>query len=191
MQQRWRCATGSRTLRIELAAATGQVVPRPAEVGAEAPITTAASDARVQELGAALTDGVPDDPTARSDEQQARWLLAQLLAWHRREDKVAYWEFFRRLGLDDADLTADKGALGPLEVIGPVGDPWKPTPKSKLRQTWRYRFVPQDYDIGPRSRLYDPKLHREHPGETWKTWRSGAGCTRSTTRARRSTSLAA
>ena len=83
---------------------------------------------------------------------------------------MAYWEFFRRLGLDDADLTADKGALGPLEVIGPVGEPWKPTPKSKLRQTWRYRFVPQDYDIGPRSRLYDPKLHREHPGETWKTW---------------------
>ena len=158
------------TLRGELAVATGQVVPRPAEVSPDAPVTTAASDARVQEVAAALTEGVPDDPTERSDEQQARWLLAQLLAWHRREGKVAYWEFFRRLGLDDADMTADKGALGPLEVVGPIGEPWRPTPKSRMRQTWRYRFVPQDYDIGSRSRLYDPKLHRQHPGESWKTW---------------------
>ena len=157
-------------LRVELAGVTGQLVPRPAEVSPEAPVSTAASDARVQEVAESLTAGVPDDPAARTDEQAARWLLAQLLAWHRRESKVAYWEFFHRLGLDETDLTADKGALGPLELIGPVGDPWRPTPKSKLRQTWRYQFAPQDYDIGPRSRLYDPKLHRQHPGEPWKTW---------------------
>ena len=64
------------------------------------------------------------------------------------------------MGLDEADLTADKAALGPLEVVGPVGEPWRPTPRSQLRQTWRYQFAPQDYDIGSRSVLYDPKLHR-------------------------------
>jgi predicted RecB family nuclease len=158
------------TLRVELADRTGQAVPRPAEVSPDAPVATAASDARVQELAEALTSGVSDDPIERTDEQQATWLLAQLLAWHRRESKVAYWEFFHRLGLDDADLSADKGALGPLQVAGPVGDPWKPTPRSRLRQTWRYTFAPQDYDIGSRSRLYDPQLHRQHPGESWKTW---------------------
>ncbi len=99
-------------LRVELGAATGLDVPRPAEVSTEAPVSTAASDARVQEVADALTAGVPDDPAERDDEQRARWLLAQLLAWHRRESKVAYWEFFHRLGLDEADLTADKGALG-------------------------------------------------------------------------------
>ena len=99
-------------LRLELGAATGLDVPRPAEVSTEAPVSTAASDARVQEVADALTAGVPDDPAERDDEQRARWLLAQLLAWHRRESKVAYWEFFHRLGLDEADLTADKGALG-------------------------------------------------------------------------------
>ena len=157
-------------LRIKLGEATRQHVPRPSEVSTEAPVSTAASDAQVLAVAAELTAGVPDDPAERSEEQQARWLLAQLLAWHRRESKVAYWEFFHRLGLDEADLTADKGAIGPLEVIGPVGDPWRPTPRAKLRQTWRYQFAPQDYDIGSRSALYDPKLHRQHPGEPWKTW---------------------
>ena len=162
-------------LRVELAEATRQVVPRPAEASTEAPVATTASDARVQEVANALTLDVPEDPIERSDEQQARWLLAQLLAWHRRESKVAYWEFFRRLGLDESDLTSDKGALGPLEVVGPVGEPWRPTTRSKLRQTWRYQFAPQDYDIGLRSRLYDPSLHRQHPGESWKTWQVKGG----------------
>jgi len=157
-------------LRGELAEAVEQKVPRPSEVSTEAPVSTAASDARVQEVAEALTTDVPDDPGLRDDEQRARWLLAQLLAWHRRESKVAYWEFFHRLGLDESDLTADKGALGPLEVIGPVGEPWRPTPRSRLRQTWRYQFAPQDYDIGTRSALYDPRLHRRYPGEPWKTW---------------------
>ena len=157
-------------LRVELGGATGQDVPRPSEVSPDAPVSTAASDARVEEVAGALTSGVPDDPVERDEEQQARWLLAQLLAWHRRESKVAYWEFFHRLGLDEGDLTADKGALGPLELVGPVGDPWRPTPRSNLRQTWRYQFAPQDYDIGGRSALYDPRLHRQFPGEPWKTW---------------------
>jgi hypothetical protein len=30
------------------------------------------------------------DPAARNDEQSAQWLLAQLLSWHRREDKRAF-----------------------------------------------------------------------------------------------------
>jgi len=158
------------SLRGELAETVGTAVPRPAEVSQEAPVSTATSDARVQEIGDALTAAVPEDMSARSDEQHARWLLAQLLAWHRRESKVAYWEFFHRLGLDEADLTADKAALGPLEAIGPVGEPWRPTPRSQLRQTWSYQFAPQDYDIGSRSVLYDPKLHRSRPDQPWKAW---------------------
>ena len=157
-------------LRAELAAETGQPVARPSEVSPDAPVRTAASDARVQEVADALTRAVPDDPEERDDAQRAQWLLAQLLPWHRRESKVAYWEFFHRLGLDEADLTADKGPLGPLQVVGPIGDPWQPTPRSRMRQTWRYQFAAQEHDIGLRSRLYDPRLHRQFPGEPWKTW---------------------
>ena len=157
-------------LRAELAVATGQDVPRPTPVSGDAPVDTAAADARVAEIAAALTADVPVDPAERNDQQQARWLLAQLLSWHRREKKAAYWEFFHRMDMDATELTVDKGAIGPLEVVGPVGDPYRPTPKSQMRWRWRYRFAPQDHDIGPQSALYDPGRRQAHPDEPMKTW---------------------
>ncbi len=41
-----------------------------------------------------LTADVPADPEERNEEQQARWLLANMLDWHRREDKAVWWEYF-------------------------------------------------------------------------------------------------
>ncbi len=55
--------------------------------------------ARVAALVEALTDGVPADPDERTPEQHARWLLAQLLGWHRREEKSFWWEYFARLDI--------------------------------------------------------------------------------------------
>ena len=49
-------------------------------------------------------EGVPADPAERSPEDQARWLLAQLLSWHRREDKATWWQFFRLLALSSSQL---------------------------------------------------------------------------------------
>ena len=42
-------------------------------------------------------------PSARPDEQ-SRWLLAQLLDYHRREAKPAWWEFFARFEKTDEEL---------------------------------------------------------------------------------------
>lgn len=161
------------TLRGELADRTRQRVPRPAARSADAPEQLSESDAQVQGIADALTADVATDAPEGTPEQQARWLLAQLLAWHRREAKVAFWEFFDRMGKDDVAMTRDRTALGPLEVIGPVGEPRRPTPKSKLRQTWRYRFTPQDHDIGSRADLYDPRLYRDQPDAKWSAWRIG------------------
>lgn len=160
--------------RLELTDRIGLEVPRPAPRELDAPVDLAAADARVLEVAGALTDGVPPDVTQRTDEQHASWLLAQLLSWHRREKKAAYWEFFHRLQMDAGELAGDKAALGPLEPIGRIGDPWQPTARSRLRQTWRYRFTPQDYDIGSGT-LYDPGLYQEHPDAPWSTWRVQAG----------------
>jgi len=161
------------TLRLELAERTGQDVPRPAPVSGEAPVDLAASDARVQEIADALAAGVSADPSERSADEPgaARWLLAQLLSWHRREKKAAYWQFFHHMGLDSTELTADKGALGSIEVIGPIGEPFRTGPRAKPRQLWRYRFPAQDYDLGSGRDLYDPQLQQEHPGEKWSTWK--------------------
>jgi predicted RecB family nuclease len=162
-------------LRIELRWLTAQDVPRPTPVSGDAPVDTAAADARVAEVAAALTADVPVEPTERSNEQHARWLLAQLLSWHRREKKATYWEFFHRTELDGAELTIDKAALGPLEVVGCIREPHLPTPRAKLlRQVWRYRFAPQDYDIGPRSELYDPARRQAHPDAGMGAWKLNA-----------------
>lgn len=161
-------------LRDELAAATGQQVPRPTPVPADPNVETAAADANVAAVAEALTADVPIEPDQRSDEQQARWLLGQLLSWHRREKKAAYWEFFRRMDMDATELTMDKGVIGPLEVVGPIGEPTRPTPRSKPRWRWRYRFAPQDYDIGSRSDLYDPGRRQAQPDAPWSTWKLNA-----------------
>jgi hypothetical protein len=48
---------------------------------------------RVAALAAALQSGVPAEIGERTDEQKGRWLLADLLDWHRRESKADWWEF--------------------------------------------------------------------------------------------------
>jgi predicted RecB family nuclease len=72
---------------------------------------------RVRALVERLTEGIPADCQARTNEQQAQWLLAQLQDWHRREDKAAYWEGYRLADLDDADLLEDKAGLAGLKFL--------------------------------------------------------------------------
>ncbi len=67
-----------------------------------------------------LTDGIPADLEARTKEQQARWLLAQLLDWHRREDKPRAWRYFDLRGMDDADLLEERDAVSGLVWMGTV-----------------------------------------------------------------------
>ena len=43
-----------------------------------------------------LLAGMPDDPLERSPDEHSRWLLAQLIDYHRREAKPTWWEFFSR-----------------------------------------------------------------------------------------------
>ena len=50
---------------------------------------------KINELADRLTAGVPADPEERDEEQQARWILANILDWHRRELKAVWWEYFR------------------------------------------------------------------------------------------------
>ena len=56
------------------------------------PHRMAAEDRRLIER---LTQDVPVDRAERSHEQHGRWLLAHILDWHRRENKAAWWEYYR------------------------------------------------------------------------------------------------
>ncbi len=83
----------------------------------------------------ALRMGVPVDRTQRTPEQQARWLLAALLDWHRREAKPQWWQWYALRDGSVEDLVASAEALGELEFTGHT----EPDGRSVIR---RYRFDP-------------------------------------------------
>jgi len=121
--------------------ANGVAIPRPAP-GQQGPSEELDEKARkVRELIQKLTDDVPVGVEERTTEQQARWILAYLLEWHRREEKAVWWEFFRLSDLTADELVSEKAALGHLTLIEQVDATKTGIP------THRYRFEQQDTDI--------------------------------------------
>ena len=120
---------------------SGTDIPRP-PLEEDAPSEELSErDRHVQELIERLTADVPADPEARSIEQQARWILAHILNWHRREDKATWWEYFRLKELTPVELLDERAALGGLKLIGVVDQTKTGIP------THRYEFIQQDTDI--------------------------------------------
>jgi uncharacterized protein len=152
------------TLRAELEVLTGQPVPRPGERQPELPEELREAQARVQALADALANA-PLDPAARTPELQARWLLGQLLGWHRREDKSMWWEFFRWMELSPDELVDEPEPIGRLVPVGPLDD------GTKGRQTWRYRFPAQEFEV--RGTAYDPASAQARPKDSPFTWTAG------------------
>ena len=119
----------------------GAAIPRPAP-GQDGPSDELSErQQRVQELMQRLTADVPVDPEERTREQQARWVLANLLDWHRREDKATWWEYFRLAALTPDELTDERSALSHLSLIGTVDQSKTGIP------THRYTFAQQDTDL--------------------------------------------
>lgn len=92
---------------------------------------------RITPLTEALTHDVPVDPTERTPEQHGRWLLANLLDFHRREDKATWWEYFRLAALPAEELIDEKAGLGGLAFVATVGG----TARCPVQ---RYTFVVQE-----------------------------------------------
>jgi uncharacterized protein len=154
--------------RAELSALTGIEVGRPAERDAAPPEEQAADLDRVAALEARLTLGVSADPTERSAEQQATWLLAQLLSWHRREDKATWWQFYRLTGLNASQLIEETDPIGGLEPVEALDDR---DPRGK--QLWRYRFPAQEYRVSVGDAVYDPGKAALKPEARFGEWSIG------------------
>jgi predicted RecB family nuclease len=137
-------------LRCELEQTTGAPLPRPVPQESEPGEDLSAYLERVRAVAARLTGNFPEDEAEWTDEQKARWLLAQLLEWHRREDKSAYWEYFRRCELTDEELQRDKSSLGGLTYVGVVD-------QVKRSLVHRYRFPLQDHAINRAKTAHDPR----------------------------------
>jgi predicted RecB family nuclease len=102
---------------------------------------------RVAALVAKLVERIPADSSERTDEQQAKWLLAQLLDWHRRENKAAYWEGYRLADLDDHDLLEERAGLAGLQFVERVA-------LERKIPTDRYSFEKQETEARIDKDLY-------------------------------------
>lgn len=130
------------------AEADGHSVPRPVPAEGDAPEKVDERTRRVEELRARLVAGVPDVPVARSPDQHARWLLAYLLDWHRREDKAVWWEYFRLRELPEEDLFDEPQALAGLAHVLRVGPAISPTTGKPTKSVIdRYSYPVQEMEI--------------------------------------------
>jgi predicted RecB family nuclease len=127
----------------------GTLVPRPTPRDGAAPEKVDERAQKVQLRIAALTADVPLERGDRNEEQQARWLLAQVLEWHRREDKAPWWEFFRLRDLTEEELLDEKAAISGLRSSARVGG----TARSPID---RYSYPPQDTDVREGDALHLP-----------------------------------
>jgi uncharacterized protein len=98
-------------------AARGMIVPRFTDRDEKASEELDERQKRVAALVAELTEGIPADASARNKEQQAQWLLAQLLDFHRRENKATYWEGYRLADLDEEELLEERAGLAGLKFV--------------------------------------------------------------------------
>jgi predicted RecB family nuclease len=135
--------------RKELGAKCGRELPRLATKSGEPGIDLAVQLDEVADVKARLLAALPEDEIEWRDEDRARWLLAQMLEWHRREEKSAWWEYFRLSDLSDDELQEDRSALGGLVYVEEVG-------RIKRSIVHRYSFPPQDHAIDRALEVHDP-----------------------------------
>src|SRR5882762_3765810 len=118
----------------------GALIERPIPPTGEVSEVRGAWQARIAELIARLTPEVPADARQRTADQHARWILAYILDWHRREEKTAWWEYFRLAALADEDLFEERAGIAGLTFVAAVGD----TARAPVH---RYRFPPQEIEL--------------------------------------------
>ena len=121
--------------------AGGHAIARPVMDPGEASEEVEARRQRALAQRKRLLAGIPDDPAERTREVQAQWLLAHMLEWHRREKKVAWWEYFRLKELGDDELMEERAALAGLRVAKRMDGGTKVCPID------RYYFAAQETQL--------------------------------------------
>jgi uncharacterized protein len=118
----------------------GVEITRPPLVDAEPTKELDDKAKAVEALRAPLLAQIPGEPARRTPAQQAQYLLAYLLDWHRREDRAGWWEYYRLREMPEAELLDEPRALAGLTWVGDIGVEKKSTIQ-------RYTFPEQECDI--------------------------------------------
>ncbi|GAA3765320.1 TM0106 family RecB-like putative nuclease [Salinactinospora qingdaonensis] len=138
--------------------AQGELDAEEASRSREAAQRRADIEARQQALTEPLLAGVAAHADQRDEQAQARAVLAALVGYYRREERPAWWEYFRRLAAPLEELEADHDCLVPLG--GQAGAWQEPTGRQrKARREVRLRADPSrphPFTAGEQVRLLYP-----------------------------------
>jgi len=121
-------------------------------------------EARTTALQHRFLDDLPPvqteaDLRGLTDEQRARFLFGNLLAYHRREDKPVFWRFFDRCENADNLVEFDHECLGGLELDTSIAA-YKVTPRDQ-NIVHSYRFPDQQYGLRPGDSVNEPQSRKD------------------------------
>ncbi len=128
--------------------ADGVNITRPEDVDGDASDNITAHQERIQPIMDALLEGISPTKAERTNIEQARFILAHMLDWYRREKKSFWWEFFRLKELPEDELLDERKAISFLQYTGER----EPIKRSVLDT---YAFPPQECDLRPGNSLED------------------------------------
>ena len=144
----------------------GHTMDRPPLVPGDAPERVTAWLTKIKPVREKLLHNLDADRAKRNTADQAQWLLAQMLEFHRREVKSPWWEFFRLSELSDDELMDERNAIAGLQFVKRIGG----TDKAPIH---RYTFPFQEIALHPGDELQVSKdekigsLAEIHVGEGW------------------------
>ena len=107
---------------------------------------------RTQALFRDLTKNLPDDRSKWTDEHYAKWLLAHQIDYFRREDKSAWWEYYRVHELEHEELLDERKAITGLEFVQEL-----PKKGRDRIAAHRYKYPPQEVSIDEDDELIEVK----------------------------------
>ncbi|WJJ98230.1 TM0106 family RecB-like putative nuclease [Algibacter luteus] len=96
----------------------GVNITRPDDGDGEASENITAHQERILPIMESLLNDVPLLKEERNRVQQAKYILAHMLDWYRREKKSFWWEFFRLKELPEDELLDERKALSFLQFTG-------------------------------------------------------------------------
>ena len=148
-------------LRAELIK-KGSEISRPPELDGEITEELDEHLQRLIDLRDALQKDINPIPEERTEVEKAKWLLGDLIAFYRREDKVNFWEKFRLKELDSLELLEDKSGISGLTYVERVGG----TDRCPIH---RYRFIDQIVDIKRECPVHQEGLLRNEKVKSFGT----------------------
>ncbi len=153
----WRLRDWLEARRVDLEGRLGIRLARPTleDAAIDPPEPTERQAAVAEVMGGLLAPLEGIEPQDRSTDQQATWLLAQLLGWHRRENKAFWWRYYELCGLSDEDLADTREAIGMVALESDLGQVTKAGARLQ-----RFRFPPQDHALKVGRRVDDPHTQK-------------------------------